>query len=251
MAVAGGTGTVGRHVVEVARDRGHEVLVLSRSAGVDLVGGTGLGSTLAGVDAVLDVASVMTQSAESSVRFFRAVTTHLLAAEERAGVPHHVALSVVGADRAPWGYYAGKVVQEELVARGPVAWTLLRATQFHEFAQQLHGQLGIGPLHAAPVMRSQPVAAREVAERLVALAEGAPAGRVPDLAGPEVLRMTDMVRSYARAAGRGGFVLPVPLPGKLGRAFRDGTLTAGPGADLGVRTFAQWVAEVSRERVGR
>jgi uncharacterized protein YbjT (DUF2867 family) len=245
IAVAGGTGTVGRHVVEVARGRGHDVLVLSRSTGVDLVAGTGLDDVLDGVDAVVDVTSVMSQSGKESVRFFRAVSTHLLAAEARAGVGHHLALSIVGIDRAPVGYYAGKAVQEELVTGGPVPWTLLRATQFHEFAAQLHAQLALGPLHPVPVMRSQPVAAREVAERLVALAEAGPAGRVADLAGPEVLRMSDMVRRYARATGRGGVVVPVPLPGRLGKAFRDGTLVACPEADRGVQTFTRWLTEVS------
>lgn len=242
IAVAGGTGTVGRHVVDVVGEHGHEAVVLTRSAGVDLVAGTGLDEVLHGVDAVVDVTSVATQSGKEAVRFFRAVSTNLLAAEARAGVPHHVALSIVNCDRAPFGHYAGKVVQEELVTTGPVPWTLLRATQFHEFAGQLLGRLGLGPLHPVPVMRSQPVAAREVAERLVGLAEAGPAGRVADLGGPEVLRMTDMVRSYARATGRGGVVLPVPVPGRLGRAFRDGTLVPGPAADRGVQTFARWLA---------
>ena len=244
IAVAGGTGTVGRHVVDVVGERGHEAVVLSRSSGVDLVAGTGLDPALHGIDAVVDVTSVMTQSGKEAVRFFRAVTTNLLAAEVRAGVGHHVALSVVGCDRAPVGHYAGKVVQEELVTTGQVPWTLLRATQFHEFAGQLHARLGIGPVHPVPVMRSQPLAACEVAERLVALVEAGPAGRVPDLGGPEVLRMTDLVRSWARATGRGGMVLPVPMPGKLGRAFRDGTLLPGPEADRGGQTFARWLAEL-------
>jgi len=246
IAVAGGTGTVGHHVVAVAEEHGHGVVVLSRSRGVDLVAGTGLDEVLEGVDAVVDVASVMTQSGEEAVRFFRAVTTNLLAAEARVGVGHHVALSIVGIDGAPVGHYAGKVVQEELVTEGPVPWTLLRATQFHEFAGQLHGQLRFGPFRPVPVMRSQPVAAREVAERLVALVEAGPAGRVRDLAGPEVLRMTSMVRSYARATGRGGVVVPVPVPGKLGRAFRDGSLTPGSDADRGVQTFAGWVTALAR-----
>lgn len=154
VAVAGGTGTVGRHVVDVAGERGHEVVVLSRSRGVDLVDGTGLDAVLQGSDAVVDVTSVTTQSGKKSERFFRAVSTALLAAEARVGVRHHVALSIVGIDRAPEGYYAGKVVQEELVTTGPVPWSLPRATQFHEFAGQIHEQLRFGPLQPVPVMRS-------------------------------------------------------------------------------------------------
>lgn len=237
IAVAGGTGAVGRHVVQHAEARGHTVVVLARSRGVDVRTGAGLDVALAGVDAVVDVTSVPTRSARESRDFFRATTTNLL----RSGVPHVVALSIVGIDRAPYDYYAGKVVQEELLAAGDVPWTVLRATQFHEFAQQVVDSLGFGPLHLAPVMRSQPVAAHEVGARLVDLAEAGPAGRVRDLAGPEVLRMQDLVAACARASGHRGPVLPVPLPGRFGKAMRDGSLLAGPDADLGTQTFTTWL----------
>jgi uncharacterized protein YbjT (DUF2867 family) len=108
IAVAGGTGTVGRHVVATADDQGHETVVLSRACGVDLVDGTGLDAALDGVDVVIDVTSVRIQSSAASERFFRAVTANLLASGARVGVGHHVALSIVGSDRAPWGYYAAQ-----------------------------------------------------------------------------------------------------------------------------------------------
>ena len=241
IAVAGGTGTVGRHVVDVARERGHEVVVLARSMGIDLVTGAGLDTALQGVDAVIDVTSTSTQSAAESERFFGTVTRNLLAAEQSAGVGHHLALGIVGSLEAPFGYYAGKKVQEELVASGPVPFTILRATQFHEFAQQLHSGYAFGPVILVPKMVSQPVAAREVAERLVELT-AAPAGRVADLAGPRVEQMTDMVRAYATAVGKRGVLVTVPLPGGFGKAMRDGTTLAGPGADLGRQTFDEWIA---------
>jgi uncharacterized protein YbjT (DUF2867 family) len=242
IAVAGGTGTVGRHVVDVVHETGHEPVVLTRSTGVDLVTGVGLADALAGVDVVIDVSSTLTMSAAASRAFFGSVTRNLLAAEAAAGVAHHVALSIVGSDAAPYGYYAGKVLQEQLIEDGPVPWTILRATQFHEFASQLHSRMRLGPIVVAPAMQSQPVAAREVAERLVALAVAEPAGRVTDLAGPRVERMADMVRRWATATGRRGRVVEVPLPGAYGRAMRDGTLIAQPGSDLGVQTFDEWVA---------
>ncbi|WP_291037713.1 NAD(P)H-binding protein [Herbiconiux sp.] len=245
IAVAGGTGTVGRHVVEVARARGHEAVVLSRSSGVDLTNGAGIAAALAGVDVVIDTASTATQSADESRAFFGAVTTNLLTAEEQAGVAHHVALSIVGSDRAPFGYYAGKAEQERLVRAGRVPWTILRATQFHEFAAQILGQVRVGPVSLVPKMLSQPVAAREVAERLVELAESGPAGLTTDLAGPEVLRMRDLVRAYAAATGVTGPILELPLPGGFGKALRDGTILAGPGADRGTQTFAEWIAELA------
>lgn len=248
--MAGGTGAAGRHVVQIAADRGHDVAVLSRAHGVDLLAAPGLGPRLDGIDAVIDVTSIATQSAAASRRFFGKITTALLQAEAAAGVPHHVALSIVGADRAPFGYYAGKQLQERLVQAGPVPWTILRATQFHEFAEQTLQRFRFGPVCAAPRMVSQPVAAREVAERLVALAEGAPAGSAADLAGPETLRMAHLVRETARALGISTRVVELPLPGGFGRALRDGTLLGGADADRGVLTFAEWVAQLRTRGAG-
>jgi uncharacterized protein YbjT (DUF2867 family) len=207
---------------------------------VDLTTGTGL--DLSGVDTVIDVSSVQTLSAPESTRFFTAATRTLVAAGRSAGVQHHLALSIVGTDAAPFGYYAGKLGQERLVAGSPVPWTILRATQFHEFAGQLLSRTRRGPVAAVPVMRSQPVAAREVAARLVELAESGPAGRVADLAGPRPENMTDLVRRWARATGTRVRVLSLPLPGRLGRAMRDGTLLPGEGAQLGTQTFDDWLA---------
>jgi len=248
LAVAGGTGTVGRHVVDVARERGHDVVVLSRSAGVDLITGAGIAQALDGRDAVIDVSSVLTQSAKESSEFYQRATTNLLAAEDTANVPHHVALSIVGSDKAPFGYYAGKKVQEQLVIAGRVPWTIIRATQFHEFAQQLYGQIKLGPINLVPKMISQPIAAREVGQRLVNLAEGEPVGRTADIAGPEVLRMVNMVRAYAEATDGRGPILEVTLPGGFGKAMRNGTLLAGPAADHGTQTYAEWIADVRMNR---
>lgn len=242
IAVAGGTGTVGRHVVAVARQRGHAVVVLSRRHGTDLVAGAGLDDAVRGVDVVIDVTSKPTRDSDESRAFFGAVTRHLLAAEVRSDVAHHVALSIVGIDGAPTGYYAGKVLQEELVERSPVPWTILRATQFHEFAAQIYGSITLGPLVVVPRMVSEPVAAVEVAARLVELAEAGPSGRVADLGGPRRERMVDMVRSSARATGRPSRVVAVPVPGALGRAMRTGGLVTGRGADHGTQTYAEWLA---------
>ncbi|MDV6261558.1 SDR family oxidoreductase [Rhodococcoides yunnanense] len=242
LAVAGGTGTVGTHVVEVARERGHDVVVLSRSAGIDLVTGSGLSGALSGIEAVIDVASTRTISAKESTAFFAAVTRNLLTAETEAGVGHHLALSIVGIDQAPHAYYAGKVEQERIVHAGTVPWTILRATQFHEFAGQIRAQMSHGPVSIIPKMVSQPVAAREVGERLIDLAEQSPAGRVADLGGPREERMAKMVRRYARAIGARGLVLEIPIPGAYGRAMRDGTLVTTKDSDHGRRTFDQWLA---------
>lgn len=242
IAIAGGTGTVGAHVVEVARTRGHETVVLTRSAGVDLVSGTGTSDALTGVEVVIDVTSTETVSAKESIAFFSAVTRNLLAAETAVGVGHHVVLSIVGIDKAPYSYYAGKVEQENIVRDSSMPWTILRATQFHEFAAQIRARTSLGPLTFVPKMVSQPIAAREVADRLIDAAERGPVGRAADLGGPREERMADMVRSYAQRIGARGPVLEVPVPGAYGRAMRDGTLVAGPGAEHGRQTFGDWLA---------
>jgi uncharacterized protein YbjT (DUF2867 family) len=246
VAVAGGTGAVGRRVVDVLAGRGHDPVVLARSRGTDVTTGAGLADALAGAAALVDVVSVSTLDGRTSERFFRASTTHLLSAAAAAGVPHVVALSIVGIDASPGGYYAGKVVQEQLVQAGPVPWTILRATQFHEFAAQVAVRGRVGPVVGVPQMRTQPVAAREVAERLADLVEAGPAGRVPDLGGPRVERLSDLVRAYLRATGSRVPVLPLALPGRTWSGRRGGVLLPGPGAALGRQPFDAWLAaEVS------
>lgn len=245
IAVAGGTGTVGRHIVAVLRERGHEPVVLSRSNGIDVLTRAGLAESLAGADAVIDVLSISTQNADESRAFFGATTRALLDAEKTAGVGHHVLLGIVGSQKSDNGYYAGKIVQESLVHAGEVPWTELRATQFHEFAAQIYGVIKVGPFILAPWMRSQPIGAREVAERLAELATGAPAGLVTELGGPREENMARMVRAYAKATGKPGPIIQVPAPGPGGRAMRDGTLLPGPGAQLGTQTFDEWLVRLS------
>lgn len=245
IAVAGGTGAVGTHVVEVARERGYDVVVLARSAGVDLMNPRSLQGALRDVDTVIDVSNVSTLKTEQSVAFFTGATRNLLATERAAYVGHHVALSIVGADAAPDGYYAGKLAQEQLIQDGDVPWTIQRTTQFHEFAAMMFDQAKAGPLHLAPRARTQPVAAREVAERLVTLAAEAPVGRAIDLGGPQEESLAEMVRGYARTIGHRGWIPAVSLPGSMGRAQRSGALLPGPDALRGRQTFAEWLATIS------
>ena len=214
VAVAGGTGLTGRHVVGALAAAGHEPVVVARSAGVDLLTGAGLDDALVSVDAVIDVSDVKTARRKAAVRFFETAGRNLLAAGERAGVAHHVMLSIVGVDRVGWGYYEGKLRQEGLVKAGAVPWTVLRATQFHEFPEQLLAQVP-GPVAPAPLMRSQPVAVSEVAAALAELAAGPALGTAPELAGPREESMPDMVRRL---------VLAMRVPGAAGRAMAGGAL---------------------------
>ncbi len=241
IAVAGGTGTVGRPVVAAAQAAGHQVTVLSRSHGIDVTTGQGLDAALDGVASVIDVTNRSTTKRRVAVEFFERASMQLLEAGRRAGVAHHVVLSIVGADRVDLGYYAGKRRQEEAVlgSGGPV--TVLRATQFHEFAEQLIGR-GPGRLVLVPRMRSQPIAAVEVADALVALATGPPQGRAPELAGPEPREMPDLVRLVLRARGVRRVVLPLRVPGAAGRAMAAGALLPTEPGPRGRQTFEQWLA---------
>ncbi|GAB2703661.1 SDR family oxidoreductase [Kitasatospora kifunensis] len=241
VAVAGGTGLTGRHVVTALTAAGHQPVVLARSRGVDLVTGVGVTKAMDGVEAVIDVTNRLTARRASSIAFFEAAGRHLLAAEEQAGVRHHVALSIVGIDRVDLGYYAGKRRQEELVRAGGVPWTVLRATQFHEFTEQFL-RPGL-PVTMVPRMLSQPVAVREVADALVALVEGPPQAMAPELAGPGPEQMVDAVRRLARARGRRCRVLPLTMPGAAGRAAAGGGLLPAEPGPRGAQTFEQWLTE--------
>ncbi|MDQ7878925.1 NAD(P)H-binding protein [Microbacterium sp. QXD-8] len=245
VAVAGGTGVVGSRVVEALRADGHDAVALSRRTGVDLSTGDGLDAAVAGVDAVVDTSNVSTLSADAAIRFFQTATGNLVSASARAGVPHLVLLSIVGIDRMAHDYYAGKLAQERVVEASQVPWTILRATQFHEFAGQLFDRAKLGPLHLAPRARVQPIAARDVGARLAALATGAPQGRTADLAGPREEAMDQMVKAYARRTGHRGWVPSVSLPGAQMKAMRAGLALPGSDAVLTTQTFADWLSDLN------
>ena len=229
---------VGSMVVARAREVGDDPVVVARSAGVDVMTGAGLDEALAGVEAVVDVTNIQTTSRKKAAAFFETATRHLLEAEARAGVRHHVLLSIVGVSDAGYGYYVAKHAQEELALASPTT-TVLRATQFHEFAGQM--LMMKGPLAVAPKMLSQPIAAAEVAAALVELAHQEPAGRAPDLAGPEQQWMPDMVKRLAKARGDRRLIVSVGFPGKVGKQMTGGGLLPTAPGPRGTQTFDQWL----------
>jgi len=241
IVVAGGTGMLGAQVVDAVRAAGHEPVLISRASGTDLLSGSGLATTLSGASAVIDASATSSTSTKASIDFFTTVTQNLLAAEREAGVHHHVAISIIGAAEVNANYYAGKAAQEAVLRAEPGGWSLLRTTQFHEFAQQLIGHGRVGPFQVVPKMRSQPIAAAEVAAELVAIASGDPRGLAPDLAGPHEERMADLVRRFLARTGRRRPVLEVPIPGAWGRGMRDGSLLPTTGTRLGRQTFEDWL----------
>lgn len=238
--VTGGTGTLGRLVTERLRAGGHEVRVLSRHAepyAVDLrEGGPGLTAAVTGAEVVVHCASTPRGGDEKAA-------ANLIAAARRAGVAHLVYISIVGVDRVPLGYYRAKLAVEEQVAQSGLGWTVLRTTQFHDLVLQVLQTLAKPPVMLLPAgISDQPIAVAEVADRLTGLALAAPAGRVPDMGGPEVHTLAELVRAYQRATGRRRPLLNVPLAGKAYRRLQaGGHLT--PERAVGTGTFEEFLAE--------
>ena len=170
------------------------------------------------------------------------LTSGLSPAAERAGVRHLVHISVVGADRMPLGYLRTQLAAEQAVIGSGVPWTVLRAAQFHDLVFGVAQAVAKLPVVPAPTgLRFQPVAAEEVAARLVELALDSPSGRANDLVGPEVLALRDLVRDYLRSRGKRRPFLPLPLPGAAGRAYRSGLNLTLDGADVGKRTWSDFL----------
>jgi uncharacterized protein YbjT (DUF2867 family) len=243
VVVIGGNGLIGKKLVPVLRGRGHEAVATSRSTGVDAVTGEGLARALAGADVVVDVTNAPSWEDAAVLAFFETSTRNLLAAERAAGVRHHVALSVVGADRIPdSGYLRAKLAQERLIAAGQVPYTVVRATQFFEFLDGIAGPTAAGDTVRLPTAPMQPLAADDVAVALADIVLGAPANGVVELAGPESLSIAEFVGRYLTATGDARKVVADPQARYFGAALDDRGLNPG-GANprLGPTRFEEWI----------
>jgi uncharacterized protein YbjT (DUF2867 family) len=246
IAVIGGTGVVGRHTVEALRRAGHDIIVVARARGVNVLTGDGLDDALVGVDAVIDVTNVQAANAQATQDLFAAATRNLLGAEQRAQVRHHVLLSIVGVDRLEGNaHYAGKRMQEEILSAGPIPFTIQRATQFHEFAGQVVGWTRVGQVATVPPLLVQPVAAADVGDVLADMVAGPPRGRATDLAGPEPQDLVDMARRTLAARGESIRLIPSWRNGVFGVEAAGEVLLAGPEAQLAPTTFDAWLARQS------
>jgi len=256
--VTGGTGTLGRLVVPRLRDAGGAVRVLSRrsrAAAADIEFVTGDLATGEGIDAAVKGAEIIVHCAGSS-KGDEDKALSLVQAATRAGARHLVYISVVGADRIPlasgidramFGYFGSKLAAERVIADSGLPWTTLRATQFHDLILMVARQMARLPVIPVPAgVRFQPVDADEVAARLAELALGPPARLVPDMAGPQVYGMAELLRGYLRASRKHRLLVPVRLPGQAARLVRAGANLA-PERAVGRRTWAEFLAErVSR-----
>jgi uncharacterized protein YbjT (DUF2867 family) len=240
VVVIGGSGLIGKKLVPLLRARGHEAVPASPSSGVNALTGEGLAGALAGADAVVDVSNAPSWGDAEVMAFFDTSTRNLLAAEKAAGVRHHVALSVVGADRmADSGYMRAKVNQENLIAAGGVPYTVVRATQFFEFLGWLAGKDDPVRLPAAPM---QPLAADDVAAALADICVAAPANGMVELAGPETRSIAEFVGRYMTASGDKRAVVADPAVRYSGALLDAHGLNPGANPRLGQTRFADWAA---------
>lgn len=243
IAVVGGTGTVGSAVVRQARERGHDVVVLARSRGVDIASGQGLLDALERVDSIVDASNTKQIRRRAAVAWFERASRNLVDAAHSCGVTHIVPVSIVGIDDVPLGYYAGKKVQEWIVRTGPVPWTIVRATQFFTFPQPFLATARAG-VALVPSMRCQPVAVDAVADLVIDAVESPDRSLTRQIAGPSITDTVSMARRISLRTN-GPRVVALPIPGAAGRAIRAGGLLPGAEAQIDTRDFDTWVSELS------
>ena len=243
IVVIGGTGRVGSNVVRRLQAHGHEAVPASPDTGVDTITGEGLAAAMAGADVVVDVANAPVWDDGAVLEFFTTSSRNVLAAERDAGVGHHVAVSIVGADRLPdSGYLRAKVAQEAEIEAAAIPYTILRATQFFEFLPQIVEAGAEGDSVRLPTGLIQFVAADDVAATVAELAIGAPVGERVELGGPEALGIDAWARRLFAATGDNRAVIADPHARYYGTELHGGELTPGAGAHIGEVDFAAWFA---------
>ncbi|MFD3595520.1 SDR family oxidoreductase [Nocardia sp. NPDC058640] len=246
IAVAGATGRLGRHVVDVLVERGHEVVAFSRANGVDIESGAGLDEALTGVDIVIDASSTPSADQQVATEFFTASARNLHAAGERAGVERLVVVSIIGIDGSLAGYNAAKLAHEQELLKGVLPVQILRAAQFHELVEVMVGWGTQGDVAYVQGMRTQLVAARTVAEALVDLATNPIAGEdipFPEVAGPQPETMASAAATLVAARGDALQIIETSDDANPDREqFENGTLLPSPHATLAGPSFAEWIA---------
>ena len=242
IVVIGGGGLIGKKLVTNLRQQGHDVKAASPSTGVNTVTGEGLAEALAGAQIVVDVANSPSFEETAALEFFNTGGRNLLAAEAAAGVGHHVALSVVGTERLlAMGYFGAKLAQEDLIKAAAIPYTIVRATQFFEFVGAIAQSATDGQTVRLPPALMQPIAADDVAAALAEVAIAKPLNGTLEVAGPEPIRMDELVRRFLVATRDTRQVITDPQAGYFGIAVNDQSLTPGDHPKIGPTHFADWL----------
>jgi len=247
MVVIGGGGLIGSELVANLRNRGHEVLAASPDSGVNTITGEGLAAALAGAQVVVDVSNSPSFEDAAVLKFFQTSTGNLVAAEARAGVSHHVALSIVGTDRVPdSGYLRAKLAQETLIEASGVPYSILRSTQFFEFVSRIAQASPDGTLRVSGAL-FQPVLSTDVVAALADITLGAPLNGIAEVGGPERFPMNEAVRRVLRANGDRREVVTDDHARYFGAELTDQSLVAGPTARVGSKRFEDWLSEAASQ----
>src|SRR5438477_4081042 len=247
--VIGGTGLIGTKVVKNLREKGHEAVAASPSKGINSVTGEGLAEALDGAQVVVDVANAPSWEDKAVLEFFETSGRNLLAAEAAAGVGHHIALSVVGTDRLlASGYFRAKMAQENLIKASPIPYTIVRATQFFEFVGAIAQSATDGQTVRLPPALMQPIVSDDVAAALADVAVEEPLDGTVELAGPEPIRMDELVRRYLSANRDARKVTTDVQAGYFGTAVNEQSLIPGDHPRLGPTRFEDWLSRSIPQR---
>lgn len=242
IVVIGGSGLIGKRVVQRLRQRGHEAVPASPSSGVDTLTGKGLDAALAGAQVVVDVANSPSFEDAAALHFFETAGRNIAAAEAAAGVGHHVVLSVVGTERLlASGYFRAKLAQEGLIKTAKIPYTILRATQFFEFVASIADSATAGQTVRLPPAHFQPLASDDVADAVTDLALAAPANGMVEVAGPEPVGLDELVGRFLRATHDPRQVVTDPAAPYFGIPVNDRSLMPGDGARIGAIRFDDWI----------
>lgn len=247
IVVIGGTGLIGSKVVQALADRGHDAVAAAPSTGVNAVTGEGLSDALAGASVVADVSNSPSFEGTAAMKFFKEATPNLLAAEAKAGVKHHVALSVVGTEcLAPHsGYFQAKQAQEDLITAGPIPYSIVHATQFYEFLNVIADSATEGNTVRLPSALIQPMAAADVAEAVASAAVSDPMNGTSEVGGPQAYRMPDLIRTVLTAHGDAREVIADPAARYWHAEIQERTLVPADGANLYETRLEDWILETA------
>ena len=239
IVVIGGTGLIGAKTVALLKNAGHDVVAASTRSGINALTGEGLESALEGAQVVIDTSNIMSFDLAEVKHFFETSSTNLLNAEKKAGVRHHVVLSIVGVQAlAANPYLAGKVVQEDVVKRSGQPYTIVRATQFHEFISTLVDAYTVDGVARVPDIMFQPIAADDVAAALVVAALSQPINETVDIAGPELKPLSTFISKYLEAHGDKRDVVADPSIGYFGAPVSEKSLVPSGEVRVGTTTLA-------------
>jgi uncharacterized protein YbjT (DUF2867 family) len=248
IVILGGTGLIGSKVVNLLRARSHEVVAASPSKGIDSITGKGLTEALTGAQVVVDVTNAPSWEDKAVLEFFETSTRNVLAAEEKKGVGHHVALCIVGCDRLPAsGYLRAKVAQEKLIKASPIPYTIVRATQFFEFVGGIADSATSERTVRLPSVLFQPILSDDVVSALAKIAAAKPPNGTIELAGPDVIPFDEVVRQYLVAHRDPRTVVTDEQARYFGTTLEKRSLVPGGNALLGSTRFADWLSRTAAQ----